>query len=83
MQYTYRLSIGTGGGMIAQNVDGKSSIWQWIDGFVDGTLLFTNLTCHTDNHSIIQLCNHLRNDMIIWNDRLEASGGKLVLSKCF
>jgi hypothetical protein len=66
-----------------QDIDGKSSIQQWIDGFVDDTSLFTSLTCHTDNHSIIQLCNQLRNDMIVWNDLLEASGGKLELSKCF
>jgi hypothetical protein len=72
-----------GGGMIMQDVNGISSIQQWIDGFVDDTSLFTNVTCHNDNHCIIQSCNQLRSDMIIWNDLLEASGGKLELSKCF
>jgi hypothetical protein len=72
-----------GGGMIMQDVNVKTSIQQLIDGFVDDTSLFTNLTCHNDNHCITKLCNQLRNDMIIWNDVLEASGGKLELSKYF
>jgi hypothetical protein len=69
-----------GGGMTMRDVDGNNSIQQWIDGFVDDTSLFTNINQKTDNHSITQLCNQLTKDMITWNKRLEASGGKLELS---
>jgi hypothetical protein len=72
-----------GRGMTMVDVNKTNSIQQWIDGFVDDTLLFTNIIQHTDNTNIIQLCNHLTHDMTIWNELLEASGGKLELSKCF
>jgi ribonuclease HI len=60
-----------------------NSIQQWIDGFVDDTSLFSNIIQQTDNNNIIQLCKQLTIDMTIWNELLEASGGKLELSKCF
>jgi hypothetical protein len=72
-----------GGGMTIIDVTNNYSIQQWIDGFVDDTSLFTNITQPTDNHNIINLCNQLTKDMTIWNELLEESGGKLELSKCF
>jgi hypothetical protein len=72
-----------GRGMTMIDVNKTNSIQQWIDGFVDDTSLFTNIIRRTNNNNIIQLCNHLTYDMTIWNELLEASGGKLELSKCF
>jgi hypothetical protein len=72
-----------GGGMTMHDVNRENSIQQWIDGFVDDTSLFTNITTHADNNNIIQLCHQLTQDMTIWNELLESSGGKLELSKCF
>jgi hypothetical protein len=73
----------TEGGMTMIDVIKENSLQQWIDGFVDDTSLFTNIIQQTDNKNIIQLCNQITKDMIIWNEVLEASGGKLELSKCF
>jgi hypothetical protein len=72
-----------GGGMTIHDVDSDISIQQRIDGFVDETSLFTNIIHQTDNNNIIQLCTQLTKDMTIWNELLEASGGKLELSQCF
>jgi hypothetical protein len=72
-----------GGGMTMNDVHTDNSIQQWIDGFVDDTSLFTNIINQTDNNNIIQLCTQLTRDVTIWNELLEASGGKLELSKCF
>jgi hypothetical protein len=72
-----------GGGMTMHDVAGSTYIQQWIDGFVDDTSLFTNIATLADDNSILQLCNQLTTDMTIWNELLEASGGKLELSKCF
>jgi hypothetical protein len=38
---------------------------------------------HTNKQSFIELCNQLTKDMTTRNELLEASGGKLELSKCF
>jgi hypothetical protein len=72
-----------GGDMTLQNVNNGFSIQQWIDGFVDDTSLFTNIIHDSDNHNTTRLCHPLTLDMTIWNELLEASGGKLELSKCF
>jgi ribonuclease HI len=72
-----------GGGMTMKDVNNDISIQQWIDGFVDDTSLFSNIIQHADNENIVLLCNQLTRDMTIWNELLEASGGKLELSKCF
>ena len=57
---------------------------QWIDGFVDDTSLFVNLSIDSvDKNDISLLTTKLKEDMIIWKNLLEASGGKLELSKCF
>jgi hypothetical protein len=72
------------GGMTLKDVFGKYTIQQWIDGFVDDTSLFANLLRavgdSNDTHSITL---QLRADMIAWKELLEASGGKLELTKCF
>jgi hypothetical protein len=72
-----------GGGMTLQNVNNDFSIQQWIDGFVDDTSLFANIIHDSDDHNITRLCHQLTRDMTVWNELLEASGGKLELSKCF
>jgi ribonuclease HI len=72
-----------GGGMTMLDVHNNNALQQWIDGFVDDTSLFTNISQFTDNPELIQITNQLTGDMIIWKDLLEASGGKLELSKCF
>jgi hypothetical protein len=71
------------GGMTMIDVIKDNSIQQWIDGFVDDKSLFSNIIQQTDNNNIIQLCKQLTIYMTIWNELLEASGGKLELSKCF
>ena len=73
-----------GGGMTINDVNSQKSIMQWIDGFVDDTSLFVNLLkTGNDPNDIQALHKHLKEDMIIWMELLEASGGKLELSKCF
>jgi hypothetical protein len=55
-----------------------------IDGFVDDTSLFTNLlNTIIESNDIEELTSQLRHDMIAWKELLEASGGKLELTKCF
>lgn len=59
---------------------------QWIDGYVDDTALFANLTMSIISHlaqSTRDLAENLNEIATIWNGLLEASGGKLELSKCF
>jgi hypothetical protein len=72
-----------GGGMTMIDVCSNNALQQWIDGFVDDTSLFTNLLNKTSTDNVPLLCKYLQNDMIIWKNLLEASGGKLELSKCF
>jgi hypothetical protein len=72
-----------GGGMTMLDVTKDNSIQQWIDGFVDDTSPFTNIIQTTNSNNIAKLCNQLTQDMIIWNDFLEASGGKWDFPKCF
>jgi hypothetical protein len=72
-----------GGGMTMIDITKDNSIQQCIVGFVDDTSRFTNIIQQTNKNNIIQLCSQLTHDMTIWNDLLEASGGKLELSKCF
>lgn len=72
-----------GGGMSIKDVNNKS-IRQWIDGFVDDTSLFVNLAkIGSDPNDIRSLQLHMQQDLITWMELLEASGGKLELSKCF
>jgi hypothetical protein len=77
-----------GNGLTMQDVKGTEfsldSLRQWIDGFVDDTSLFTNITRSLgDTNDIKELTNRLRQDMISWKDLLESSGGKLELKQCF
>jgi hypothetical protein len=72
-----------GGGMTMLDVHNNNSLKQWIDGFVDDTSLFTNISKVTNNSDLLQITTQLKEDMIIWKELLEASGGKLELSKCF
>jgi hypothetical protein len=77
-----------GNGLTMQDVMGTEfsleSLRQWIDGFVDNTSLFTNITrSFGDTNDIRELTNRLRQDMIAWKDLLKTSGGKLELKKCF
>jgi hypothetical protein len=75
-----------GNGFTMQDVKGTdfspASLRQWIDGFVDDTSLFTNITRSFGNTNDIQeLTKRFRDDMIAWKDLLETSGGKLELKK--
>ena len=52
-----------------------------IDGFVNDTSLFTNLPFHQT--SMREAIRHLQCAKQTWAQLLEASGGKLELTKCF
>jgi hypothetical protein len=71
--------------MTIKDVIGKRTLRQLIDGFVDDTTpLFTNLlNTIIESNDIEELTSRLRHDMIAWKELLEASGGKLELTKCF
>jgi ribonuclease HI len=71
------------GGMTMLDVSNNTKLQQWIDGFVDDTSLFTNISQFSETPDLIQITSQLTADMIIWKELLEASGGKLELSKCF
>jgi Reverse transcriptase (RNA-dependent DNA polymerase) len=72
------------GGMTLKDVFGSLTIQQWIDGFVDDTSLFANLLrIICDSNDIRLITEQLQKDMIAWKELLEASGGKLELTKCF
>jgi hypothetical protein len=63
------------------DIDKTVKVKQWIEGFVDDTLLFTNV-------EFISQCGKtmaktLEEDGIEWAGLLAASGGKLELQKCF
>lgn len=73
-----------GNGMTLTDVIGKRTLRQLIDRFVDDTSLFTNLLkTFIDLNDIELLTSRLQHDMITWKELLEASGGKLELTKCF
>lgn len=73
-----------GFGMTLNDVIGKRTLRQLIEGFVDDTSLFTNLLrTSIDRNDIELLTTRLQHDMIAWKELLEASGGKLELTKCF
>jgi hypothetical protein len=73
-----------GHGITMNDVLGKRTLRQLIDGFVDDTSLFANLLrSFIDCNDIESLTSRLRHDMIAWKELLEASGGKLELTKCF
>ena len=69
------------GGMTMINVTNEQELIQWINGFVDDTSLFCNMNLASNDINILK--SKMQNDMIIWQELLEASGGKLELSKCF
>jgi hypothetical protein len=72
------------GGIKMSNPDNTTTLQQWIDGFVDDTSLFTNLSRGEKNPNDIKLLHlKLSQDLIAWKELLEASGGKLELAKCF
>ena len=72
------------GGMTMKDVTNVHQIKQWIDGFVDDTSLFSNLINTGFNpNDVHTLHQNLARDMTAWQELLEASGGKLELSKCF
>jgi hypothetical protein len=76
--------MGGMGGMTMKEVFGSRTIQQWIEGFVDDTSLFTNLLrTMYDSNDINEITEQLKIDMIAWKELLEASGGKLELTKCF
>jgi hypothetical protein len=73
-----------GHGMTMNDVIGKRTLRQLIDGFVDDTSLFTNLLkSFIDCNDVESLTTRLCQDMMAWKELLEASGGKLELTKCF
>jgi hypothetical protein len=72
------------GGMTMKDVFGERTIQHWIDSFVDDTSLFANLLrAICDSNDIKKISAQLHLDMIAWKELLEASGGKLELTKCF
>ena len=68
------------GGMKMQDITNDNQLIDWINGFVDDTSLFSNIGKSNDVQAIVK---QLKHDMITWQQLLEASGGKLELSKCF
>jgi hypothetical protein len=73
-----------GHGMALNDILGKRPLWQIIDGFVDDTLLLTNLLrTSIDRNDIETLTSQLQHDMLALKDLLEAPGGKLEQTKCF
>jgi hypothetical protein len=70
-----------GTGMTMADVTTLQTIQQWIEGFVDDTSLFANTIPFKDN--LPDLKTNLAHDMQLWASLLEATGGKLELSKCF
>jgi hypothetical protein len=71
------------GGMTIIDVIDEITIQQWIDGFVDDTSLFANILTSDNDSNTYNLIQQLKKDMIYWKELLEASGGKLELTKCF
>jgi hypothetical protein len=69
------------GGMTTKNITNEYKLTQWINGFVDDTSLFCNN--NTDTNDMAAICQKLNKNMIVWQQLLEASGGKLELTKCF
>jgi hypothetical protein len=73
-----------GYGMKLNEVMGKRTLRQLIDGFVNDTSLFINLLRNFINlNDIHQLTSRLQHDKLALKELLEASGGKLELTKCF
>jgi hypothetical protein len=73
-----------GHGRTLNDVLGPRTLRQLIDGFVDATMLFANLLRSSiDCNDIAILTSRLGSDMIAWKELLEASGGKIELTKCF
>jgi hypothetical protein len=74
----------TGHGMTLSDVLGTRTLRQLIEGFVDDTSLFINLLRPVlDCNDIHSVTTRLQYDMVAWIELLEASGGKLELTKCF
>jgi hypothetical protein len=73
-----------GGMTMADAVDRKKNLLQWIDGFVDDTSLFYSLNTFSKHcNDICLLTTALKQDLVSWKELLEATGGKLELKKCF
>jgi hypothetical protein len=68
-------------GMTMADVKSINTIEQWIEGFVDDTSLFSNTVSITDKVGDLKMS--LSKDMNLWAQLLEATGGRLELSKCF
>jgi hypothetical protein len=68
-------------GMTMLDPGNVETLKQWIDGFIDNTLLFINLPFECDD--IKQLTKLLTEDMGIWEQLVSASGGKLEHSRYF
>jgi hypothetical protein len=70
--------------MTIKDMMGERTLRQLVDGFVDDMSLFANLLgTIIECNDIEQLTSRLKYDMIAWKEVLEASGGKLELTKCF
>ena len=69
-------------GMTMANMDQTTTTKQWIDGYVDDTSIFTNHD-NSNNTSPIETAAALQEDAILWEALLNATGGKLELTKCF
>jgi hypothetical protein len=70
-------------GMQMTDADITDKIQQWIDGYVDDTLLYTSIAKTHDIPSASTIAQQLQDDARIWEKLLAATGGKLELSKCF
>jgi hypothetical protein len=65
--------------MYMHDVENMINVHEIIEGFVDDNSIFTNKLCN----DLQALFNKLQCDGKLWADLLEASGGKLELTKCF
>jgi hypothetical protein len=65
--------------MYMHNVENMINAHKIIDGFVDDNSIVTNEICN----GLQLLFNKLQTNGKLWADSLEASGGKLELTKCF
>ena len=65
------------------NSDITENLQQWIDGYVDDTLLFTSIDEQEQVPTAQTIALQLQQDACIWEQLLAATGGKLELTKCF
>jgi Reverse transcriptase (RNA-dependent DNA polymerase) len=68
-------------GMEIIDINNKTLLKQYIEGFVDDTSIFTNI--EFTSQCVSTLVKHLEFDGTTWSGFLSATGGKLEIMKCF